>query len=104
VQRDPRDWTFERGGQRYGMDDRWIHVGKFKLPTALLAAIPLKVQSNPTVTERNRRIGEMSMEIEERRSLELDSRDEIRRINARMDRERAAKLKEKKAAGGGPGR
>jgi hypothetical protein len=74
-----------------------------KVPSFLLAALPVKAQANPTVADRNRRINEMSAEIEERRSLELDSRDEIRRINARMDRERARKLKEKKAAGGNPG-
>jgi len=102
--RDPRDWTKEIGGRKYGMDDKWIHVAGFKVPSFLLAAIPMKAQSNPTVTDRNRRIGEMSAEIEERRSLELDSRDEIKRINDRMDRQRAAKLKEKKAsASGTPG-
>ena len=101
-QRDPRDWTFERGGQKYGMDDRWIHVGKFKLPSALLAMIPVNAQANPNAVERYRRINEMSAEIEERRALELDSRDEIARINARMDRQRAAKLKAK-ASGGDPG-
>ena len=103
AERDPRDWTKEIGGRKYGMDDKWIHVAGFKVPSFLLAAIPMKAQANPTVTDRNRRVNEMSAEIEEHRSLELDSRDEIRRINARMDRQRAAKLKEKKAAGGNPG-
>ena len=101
--RDPRDWTKEIGGRKYGMDDKWIHVAGFKVPSFLLAAIPVKAQANPTVTDRYRRINEMSAEIEERRSLELDSRDEIRRINERMDRQRAAKLKEKKAAANPPG-
>ena len=102
-ERDPRDWTKEIGGQKYGMDSKWVYVGPVKVPSFLLAALPMKAQANPTVTDRNRRINEMSSEIEEHRSLELDSRDEIRRINARMDRQRAAKLKEKKAAGGNPG-
>jgi hypothetical protein len=53
--------------------------------------------------DRYRRINEMSAEIEERRSLELDSRDEISRINARMDRQRAAKLKAKAAGANPPG-
>lgn len=103
ARRDPRDWTKEIGGRKYGMDDKWIHVAGFKVPSFLLAAIPMKAQANPTVADRNRRINEMSAEIEERRSLELDSRDEIRRINERMDRQRAAKLKEKKAAANPPG-
>jgi hypothetical protein len=104
-ERDPRDWTKEIGGQKYGMDSKWVYVGPVKVPSFLLAALPMKAQANPTVTDRNRRINEMSSEIEEHRSLELDSRDEIRRINERMDRQRAAKLKEKekKPAGGNPG-
>jgi hypothetical protein len=101
--RDPRDWTKEIGGRKYGVDDKWIHVAGFKVPSFLLAAIPLKAQANPTVADRNRRINEMSAEIEERRSLEVDSRDEIRRINERMDRQRAARLKEKKVATNPPG-
>ena len=64
--RDPRDWTKEIGGRKYGMDDKWIHVAGFKVPTFLLAAIPMKAQANPTVTDRSRRINEMSAEIEER--------------------------------------
>ena len=99
--RDPTDWTKEIGGQKYGMDSKWVYVGPVKVPSFLLAAIPMKVQANPTVTDRNRRINEMSAEIEEYRTREADSRDEISRINARMDRQRAAKLKEKKAAGTG---
>ena len=101
--RDPTDWTKEIGGQKYGMDSKWVYVGPVKVPSFLLAAIPMKVQANPTVTDRNRRINEMSAEIDEYRTREADSRDEISRINARMDRQRAAKLKEqaKKAAGTG---
>jgi hypothetical protein len=100
--RDPTDWTKEIGGQKYGMDSKWVYVGPVKVPSFLLAAIPMKVQANPTVTDRNRRINEMSAEIEEYRTREADSRDEISRINARMDRQRAAKLKAKaKAAGTG---
>ena len=103
--RDPRDWTKEIGGRKYGMDDKWIYVAGVKVPSFLVAAIPMQAQANPTVTERNRRINEMSAEIEERRSLELDSDDEIRRINARMDRQRAARLREqqKKTNGNPPG-
>ena len=104
-ERDPRDWTKDIGGRKYGMDDKWIYVAGLKVPSFLVAAIPMNAQANPTVTDRNRRINEMSAEIEERRSLELDSNDEIRRINARMDRQRAARLreKEKKANGSPPG-
>jgi hypothetical protein len=102
-QRDPTDWTKEIGGRKYGMDSQWIHVGKFKLPTLLLGMIPMQAQANPNATDRYRRINEMSAEIQERRAMLADTDNEIRRINARMDRQREAKLREKKAAAAQPG-
>jgi hypothetical protein len=39
--RSPRDWTIERNGQKYGLDSQYIYLGKFKLPSAILAALPL---------------------------------------------------------------
>lgn len=106
-QRDPRDWTKEIDGRKYGMDGQWIHLGKFKVPSLLLSMIPMQAQANPNATDRYRRINEMSSEIQERRAMLADTDDEIRRINARMDRQREAKLREKKAApttSGPPGR
>ena len=97
-QRDPQDWTKEIGGRKYGMDPQWIHVGKFKLPTVLLGMLPVQAQANPTAVDRYRRINEMSSEIQERRAMMADTDDEIRRINARMDRQREARLREKKPA------
>ena len=96
--RDPTDWTKEIGGRKYGVDQQWIHVGKFKLPTMLLGMLPMQAQANPNAVDRYRRINEMSSEIQERRAQLADTDDEIRRINARMDRQREAKLREKKGA------
>ena len=97
-ERDPRDWTKEIGGRKYGVDPQWIHVGKFKVPTVLLGMLPVQAQANPTAVDRYRRINEMSSEIQEQRAMLADTDDEIRRINARMDRQREARLREKKAA------
>ena len=102
-QRDPRDWTKEIGGQKYGMDSQWIHVGKFKVPTLLLGLLPMQAQANPNAVDRYRRINEMSSEIQERRALMADTDDEIKRINARMDRQREARLRERQAAAPPPG-
>lgn len=41
--RDPRDWTIDRNGQKWGWDPQGIHLGKFMIPNALLAALPLNV-------------------------------------------------------------
>jgi hypothetical protein len=91
--RDPTDWTKEIGGQKYGIDSKWIHLGKFQIPTALLALIPVNVQGNPNTMPRDRRINEMSAEIRERAEVLPEARDEVKRINERMIRERAARLK-----------
>ena len=69
----------------------------FKVPRSC-SRHPIRPRESDVPSQRRQ---QMSEEIEERRDLELDSRDEIQRINARMDRQRAAKLKEKKAAAGG---
>jgi hypothetical protein len=38
--RSPRDWTTERNGQKFGLDSQYIYLGKFKVPSAILAALP----------------------------------------------------------------
>lgn len=42
------DWTTTLGGQPVGLDDRWIYLGPIRLPTMLLALLPLNVMPNPT--------------------------------------------------------
>ena len=37
----PPRWTTEIGEDTWGMDGKWIYLGDFKIPTALLALIPL---------------------------------------------------------------
>jgi hypothetical protein len=37
----PPRWTTEIGGNTWGMDGSWIYLGDFKIPTALLALLPL---------------------------------------------------------------
>jgi hypothetical protein len=94
LRRQPGDWTIARGGGKYGIDSERIYFGKYSVPSAVLALIPIRgAQANPNLAERAERITEMSGEIRARASLELDARDEIKRINARKDRERAAKLR-----------
>jgi hypothetical protein len=43
----PGDWTFEKGGQKWGIDGNKIYLGKFAIPSAVLAALPLRIQGNP---------------------------------------------------------
>jgi hypothetical protein len=56
-QRAPGDWTLKgKDGKKYGIDQKFIHLGNFSIPTALLALLPLNVQGNPSTYENAKRI------------------------------------------------
>jgi len=58
------DWTFERNGQKYGIDQKFIRLGRFQIPTALLALLPLnRMQANPIAMERDRNNAYMRADI-----------------------------------------
>ena len=50
----PPDWTVTKGGKKYGIDQRNIYIGDVKIPTALLALLPLNQQANPIIMQRER--------------------------------------------------
>ncbi len=90
--RAPGDWTFERNGQRYGIDPQFIRLGKFSIPTAILALLPMNTnQANPTATERARRLSSMREEILDQASRmqrEDEFRAAVRALRERKERER----------------
>jgi hypothetical protein len=89
--RDPTDWTFKVGGQKYGIDSRFIRLGPVSIPTAALAFLPLNVQANPTVLERDRRLAQMRTEILEqaaRAARDEDFQQAVRALRERKQRER----------------
>jgi len=45
--KEPGDWTFEKNGQKWGIDGNKIYLGKFAIPSAVLAALPIHIQGNP---------------------------------------------------------
>lgn len=90
------DWTVKRGDSKYGLDPGYIYFGKFKLPTALLALLPINTMANPTVTERNRALDYMRRDIMFQASRAENSADfnaAIRRIRERVEQQRAARVK-----------
>ena len=103
--RDPTDWTMERNGRKYGMDQKFIHLGKFSIPTALLALLPINnAQANPTEIDRERRLASMRLEINEQASRAMsedDFRAAVRNIRERTDRERAERRAREEAATAG---
>jgi hypothetical protein len=93
--RDPTDWTVEKGGYKWGVDKRAIHLGPFSIPTALLAMLPLNLQGNPTTMERDRSFAVMNRDISihaQQAINEADFMKAVRSIRERKERERAAAL------------
>jgi hypothetical protein len=88
--RDPRDWTFERNGQKYGVDTSWIYLGKFKIPSAILAALPFNyggVDGTRIIQGRNAQWIQNDIYTHSQGLSEDDFRAAVRRIRERKERE-----------------
>ncbi|MEO6447538.1 MAG: hypothetical protein ABIZ91_15455 [Gemmatimonadaceae bacterium] len=97
------DWTYEtKDGKRYGMDQQFIRLGKFSIPTALLALLPLnQMQGNPIENDRQKRLAAIRVDImsgAQASMNEEDFRQAVKAIRERKEKERAAAEKQKKAA------
>lgn len=57
------DWTTTIGDQPVGLDERWIYLGPIKLPSALLALLPINVMANPTEVAAARKRNSMREDI-----------------------------------------
>jgi hypothetical protein len=100
--RNPTDWTFDRNGKKYGIDPQWMYFGKFKLPTMLLALLPINVQANPTVFERNRALQTMRFEINyqaARATSQEGFYEAVKELRARKEAEQKAAEAKKKGGG-----
>ncbi len=91
-QRAPGDWTYtDKKGRKFGIDQQYIRLGKFSIPTAILGMLPLNVQANPIQLERQRTMNEMSRQIQEQSA--RAARDDafkaaVKALRERKDRER----------------
>lgn len=98
--KNPGDWTFEKNGQKYGMDQQKIYLGKLALPTALLALLPLNVQGNPARYQNDRMKESQRQEIflNAQRAMDNDEfKIAVKEIRQRKDREHKAELAAKHA-------
>jgi len=98
--RKPGDWTFEKNGEKYGMDQQKIYLGKLALPTALLALLPLNVQGNPAKYQNDRMKESQRQEIflNAQRAMDNDEfKNAVKEIRQRKDREHKAELAAKHA-------
>lgn len=99
--REPGDWTFEKGGKKWGIDRNKIYIGDHSIPTALLALLPLNSGSNPIKNRQERALNAQRAEIMEqsqRAMNEEEFREAVKRIRERKEREHEDELARKKAA------
>jgi hypothetical protein len=97
--RKPSDWTFEKGGRKYGIDPQFIRLGKVSIPTAVLALLPINQQANPTTSDRNKLQNQLHADIfwqAQRGMNEADFKKAVKSIRERKERERAAQQAENK--------
>lgn len=93
--RDPTDWTVNKGGYKWGIDRHAIRLGPVSIPTAVLAMLPLNIQGNPMVMERDRANAYMNRDITWHAQQAINDADfmkAVRSIRERKERERAAAL------------
>lgn len=93
----PGDWTFEKHGRKWGVDGSKIYLGKFSIPSAVLAALPIRVQGNPGETIADRLVTTRRGEILEHASSQyhdVEFKSAVKRIRERKDRERRERMGE----------
>jgi hypothetical protein len=93
--RKPGDWTFEKGGGKWGVDGNKIYLGKFAIPSAVLAALPLRIQGNPGESLNDRLVRTHAGEITEHAASQyhdVEFKDAVKRIRERKERERRERL------------
>jgi hypothetical protein len=92
-QRKPGDWTVKgKDGQTWGWDQAGIHLGKFTIPQALLAMLPLNVNGGSPIEGRSAAyIRRDVLENGQRAISEDEFRAAVKRIRARKEKERREK-------------
>jgi hypothetical protein len=89
--RQPGDWTIDRNGKKWGVDPKYIHLGKFSIPTAVLALLPMNMTGNPTMMDRNKLQNQLHSDIfwnAQRGMNEADFRKAVKSIRERKEREK----------------
>ena len=98
----PGDWTFEKNGQKWGVDGSKIYLGKFAIPSAVLAALPIRIQANPGETLTDRLVTTHRGEVLEHAAAAFhddEFKSAVKRIRERKDKERREKQEGRTIAG-----
>ena len=90
------DWTFGKEGSKWGVDQQYIRLGRFSIPTALLALLPLnRMQGNPIAMERDRNAAYMRADIMYHAQAAMNEeqfRKAVAQIRDRKEREKRARV------------
>lgn len=92
------DWTFEKGGKKYGIDKEYVRLGPVSIPLPLLALLPLNAQGNPIAAQRDKEMASMRAEIlfqSQRAMNEQEFRKAVKSLRERKERERAQQEKDR---------
>ena len=95
----PGDWTFGKGGGKWGIDPRNIYIAGHSIPTAILALLPLNKGANPITSNENKALAFQRQEILEnaQRAMNEDEfRAAVKRIRERKQREHDAEQADRK--------
>ncbi|MDQ6830403.1 MAG: hypothetical protein M3081_16210 [Gemmatimonadota bacterium] len=85
---DRGDWTFERGGKKYGLDSTGLYLGGIRIPSMLL---PHAIGNNAERNAQSRAIAMMNQEVREQTQHAMNEeefRQAVKRIRERKERER----------------
>ncbi len=86
------DWTVGKGDSKYGVDQQYIHIGRFRIPSAILALLPTPyMQANPIAMDRDRNAAWMHQDILTHAQAQMNEdefRKAVRAIRDRKERER----------------
>jgi hypothetical protein len=100
--KDPRDWTIDRDGKKWGWDPEGIHLGKFMIPNALLAALPLNIGGgvDPQRWKDQREADYIRQDILAHQGAmsDEDFKSAVKRIRERVDKEKKEKDADKTKA------
>ena len=84
-------WTTKIGGKTVGLDQKWIYLGPLKIPTALLALLPIKMQGNMSNYQYNQQLQQMRADLFEaaRRTGNYEEfKDAVKDLRKQKERER----------------
>jgi hypothetical protein len=93
-QRKPGDWTIKgKDGEKWGVDQKYIYVGKYRIPSALLALLPLNVSAQSPIERRSAEYIRRDVLDNAQRSISEDEfRAAVKRIRERKEREKREKM------------